>query len=526
MNDQATKRTPEGGPAGPSAASSPASGGPARGTAYRITVKGEIDDRWTGWFEGMTISHTDAGDSVLAGTVRDQTALHGLIARIRDLGLTLLAVEPRPLDSGAAELGRGGRSPVPAIVGSILAGLALAGAFVLGPASAGSEATVTGSILLAFGLGWGLMAAATTRFSSQPQAWMSVPAAVLGLTGLGLLVTQPGAEAMDVLGWIWPPVIAILGIWSIRRALSTIRGHGRWLVVPLAAVLVAASVGGGLTTLGSVAGRGEMPRSGELVDVGGHRLHLECHGSGSPVVVLQIGLSGSAADWSRIAPTVAESTTVCAYDRAGHGWSDPAPGPQDGIAIAADLHALLERAGVAGPYVLVGHSSGGPYTRVFADRYPDDVAGMVLLDAQPADAFTALPAYPGFYRVYGAVMTIAPTLARLGPGFLLGSPADPTGIRMARSTHDELIALPAALQQAQALTTIGDRPLVVLSAGTGTQEGWGPAQVRLVGLSTNAVHRVLASATHESLVVGADAGASSRAILDVLAAARTGSPVR
>lgn len=526
MSDLAANRTQEQPRAGAGDPGTAPSGGPALGTAYRITVQGEIDDRWTGWFDGLTISHTDAGDSVLAGTVRDQTALHGLIAKIRDLGLTLLAVEPRPAEPGTTELGQGRRSPVAAIAGSILAGLALAGAFVLGPASTGSEATVTGGILVAFGLGWGVMAATTTRFSAQPQTWMSVPAAVLSLIGLGLLVTQPDAVAMDVLGWIWPPVILILGIWMTARARAAIRGRGQWLVLPLAAVLVVAAVGGGLTTLGSVAGRGEMPRSGELIDVGGHRLYLECHGTGSPVVVLQIGLAGSAADWNRIAPTVAESTTVCAYDRAGHGWSDPAPGAQDGIAIATDLHTLLERAGVAGPYVLVGHSSGGPYTRVFANRYPDQVAGMVLLDAQPVDAFTALPAYPTFYRVYGAVMTIAPTLARLGPGFLLGSPADPMGIRMARSTHDELTALPAALQQAQALRTIGDRPLVVLSAGTGTQEGWGPAQDRLVDLSINAVHRILASATHDSVVFGADAGASARAILDVLASVRTGSPVR
>ena len=136
-----------------------------------------------------------------------------------------------------------------------------------------------------------------------------------------------------------------------------------------------------------------------MVDVGGHRLYLECTGSGSPTVVLQAGLGESSSSWRRIAPEVAASTTVCAYDRAGHGRSDEA-GPQDGIALATDLHTLLERASVTGPYVLVGHSSGGAYVRVFADRYPDEVAGMVLLDSQPADAFSALPDYPAFYQNY------------------------------------------------------------------------------------------------------------------------------
>ena len=78
---------------------------------------------------------------------------------------------------------------------------------------------------------------------------------------------------------------------------------------------------------------------------------------------------------------------------------------------------MLERAGVDGPYVLVGHSSADPYVRVFAARYPDEVAGMVLLDAQPADAFTAEPDYPAFYGPYRSVMTVAPSLARIGLGF-------------------------------------------------------------------------------------------------------------
>ena len=133
-----------------------------------------------------------------------------------------------------------------------------------------------------------------------------------------------------------------------------------------------------------------------MIDVGGHRLYIECTGSGGPAVILQAGLGASSSSWAGIAPAVAATTTVCTYDRAGHGRSDEV-GPQDGIALATDLHTLLERAGVPGPYVLVGHSSGGPYVRVFAAQYPDEVAGMVLLDAQPADAFTALPDYPGFY---------------------------------------------------------------------------------------------------------------------------------
>jgi hypothetical protein len=385
---------------------------------------------------------------------------------------------------------------------------------------------VTGSILLAFAVGWGLMAYTTRRFSGQPQRWALVPAAMLGLTGVGLILVQPDAAGMNVLSWIWPPAIALLAIWIIAQVRSSLRGRGRWLVVPLVVVLLASSIGGAIAAATAVVTTTATPQAGQLVDVGGRRLYIECHGTGSPVVVLQIGLGGAAADWSRIAPEVAQSTTVCAYDRAGHGWSDPAPGPQDGAAISTDLHTLLDRAGIEGPYVLAAHSSGGPYTRVFSARYPAEVAGMVLLDAQPADAFAALPDYPGFYTVYKAVMTLVPTLGRIGLGMIFSTPADPSGIGSARFMHDEVFALPEALSQAQALTSIGARPLVVVTAGTGQQDGWLVAQEPLVGLSTNGIHRVVEEATHESLISGADAATSGQAILDVVAAVRSGRPVR
>jgi pimeloyl-ACP methyl ester carboxylesterase len=415
---------------------------------------------------------------------------------------------------------------VPAILASIASGLVLALALVLGPASGRSEATVTGSTLVAFGLGWGLMASSSARFSSQPQRWMRVPAAGLGLTGLGLVVAQPGSAAIDLLGWVWPPALAGLAVWMVIQVGRSLNGRGRFLVLPVVAVLLAFSIGGGLATVAAATGGADAPDAGRLVDVGGRRLHLECRGTGSPAIILQAGLGGTAADWSLVTPAVAAATTVCAYDRAGHGWSDPAPGPQDGNAIAADLHVLLQRSGIPGPYILAGHSSGGPYVRVFAARYPDEVAGMVLLDAQPADAFTALPDYPGFYGPYRAVTSLAPSLARVGVGFLLATPADPSGARTARQMRNEVMALPDALDQAAVLRSIGDRPLVVVTAGSGGQAGWLAAQDRLVGLSANAVHRVIPNATHESLLLGSDADASSRAILDVLAAARSGGLVR
>jgi pimeloyl-ACP methyl ester carboxylesterase len=419
------------------------------------------------------------------------------------------------------------RSPVLAIFGSLVAGSALAAALLLYLASGGSEPLVTGSVLFAFGLGWGLMAFTSSRFSAQPQAWTAVPAIVLGSIGLGLIVFQPGPAVMDLLSWVWPPALVGLAIWMVIQVRGHLRGRGRWLVVPMIATLLVFAIGGGLATVGAATASSTPTATGRMIDVGGHRLYIECTGSGGPAVILQAGLGASSSSWAGITPAVAATTTVCAYDRAGHGRSDEAAAPQDGIALATDLHTLLERAGVPGPYVIVGHSSGGPYVRVFAARYPDQIAGMVLLDSQPDDAFTALPAYPGFYSTFRTVATLSPSLARIGLlGPLLGLSADESTAAAARGARDEFMGLPTVLQQSAALTSIGDRPLIVVTAAAEPDPGWVAAQDRLPHLSTASVHRVLATATHNSLISGVDAAASSQAILDVLASVRAGTAIR
>ena len=418
-----------------------------------------------------------------------------------------------------------GRSPVPSILLSIAigGGLALALAYLLAPD--GSEPLVTGSVLLAFGLGWALMAWLTTRFSGQPQRWLYVPAASLGAIGALLILLQPGPALMDLLGWIWPVGLAVLAIWMFLRLGREVRGFGRWLIGALVAALFLIAVAGAAMTV-LVASTAQPSVSGQLVDVGGRRLYLQCTGTGSPAVILQAGAGADSTAWAHIQPTIAAKTTVCAYDRAGRGRSDEAAQPQDGNAIAHDLHDLLSTAGIPGPYVLVGHSSGGPYVRIFAAAYPADVAGMVLLDPQPATAFTALPDYPSIYDYLMLSGGLAPSLARiglLGPLFGVG-PTDATAA-VARSYRDEIRMLPTALDQATHVTSIGDVPLIIVSAGTGSQRGWAEAQDAQVGLSTNAAHRPISSATHDSLL-DADSALSAQAIVDVIAAVSNGTPVR
>ena len=121
-----------------------------------------------------------------------------------------------------------------------------------------------------------------------------------------------------------------------------------------------------------------------------------------------------------IAPQVARDTRVCVYDRAGRGWSDSADVPQDDAQIATDLHTLLDRAHVPGPYVLAGHSFGGLYVHTFAARYPDEVAGMVLLDSTAPASDTSPPDGAASYDLMGRVSALLSASARLGLARLYG----------------------------------------------------------------------------------------------------------
>jgi pimeloyl-ACP methyl ester carboxylesterase len=122
-----------------------------------------------------------------------------------------------------------------------------------------------------------------------------------------------------------------------------------------------------------------------LVDIGGYRLHIHVTGKGDPTVVLIAGAGDFSFDWSLVQPGVARFTRVCSYDRAGSAWSDLGPTPRTMKQEAYELHLLLQKAGLRGPFILVGHSQGGLIARVYADQYPEEVAGMVLADSTHED---------------------------------------------------------------------------------------------------------------------------------------------
>lgn len=119
---------------------------------------------------------------------------------------------------------------------------------------------------------------------------------------------------------------------------------------------------------------------GKLFTVGGYKMHLLCTGHGAPAIILDAGLGDDSLIWAKVQPQLSQQTTVCAYDRAGFGWSEPQPGRRDADSIAAQLHALLRVAHVPPPYILMGHSIAGLYVRAYAQRYSPELAGLVLVD--------------------------------------------------------------------------------------------------------------------------------------------------
>src|SRR5262245_11311736 len=175
-----------------------------------------------------------------------------------------------------------------------------------------------------------------------------------------------------------------------RRGHGVVRWAGRVLLALLTLFVSLAAIGTSYEAIMAAGDAERYPPPGQLVDVGGYRLHIDCQGNGGPTVVLVTGLGGSSLLWSRVQPALAPSARVCVYDRAGIGWSDSSTGPRTPAAVADELHALLTNAGVPGPYVLVGASIGGKYSRMFAEQYPDAVAGMVLVDARHESMDVAL----------------------------------------------------------------------------------------------------------------------------------------
>jgi pimeloyl-ACP methyl ester carboxylesterase len=252
------------------------------------------------------------------------------------------------------------------------------------------------------------------------------------------------------------------------------------------------------------------PPPGRLVDVGGYSLHINCTGSGSPTVVIESGWGDSSAAWAWVQPEVAKTTRVCTYDRAGMGWSEASPEPRMAREFAKELHTLLAKANEPGPYVLVGHSMGGFTILVYAHDYPDEVSGLVLVDAQKLPASDAASFNPA---PKPGVNPLPSWIARIGLVRLLSGPlgsvkdlpeqdkqaykAYSVAPRSAQTFIDEGMGMSEGGAQAKAVTTLGALPLLVLSAGLDETADHTASQAGFLLLSSNSQQLFAEESGHE-----------------------------
>ncbi len=250
---------------------------------------------------------------------------------------------------------------------------------------------------------------------------------------------------------------------------------------------------------------------GQRLDVGGYKLHIHCQGRGSPTVILDAGVGGFSLEWLPVQRALSAHTRVCAYDRAGYGWSDMGPLPRTTARISDELQRLLAAAAVQPPYVLVGHSFGGYSVQHYARSNPDKVAGMVLIEASHPEQVERLPQYrqPRRPALGGRRVALLRQL-RLHPNY----PEPYEGLayqlittwKTAMTVHEEMEHFPRSAEQVRQAGELPDVPLLVLTRGLrvwphtaygdAMEFTWMALQDELAELDADAVHLIAEHSGH------------------------------
>ncbi len=314
------------------------------------------------------------------------------------------------------------------------------------------------------------------------------------------------------------------------------------LTIILAVLIGIAAIGFVYQTAASQRDRRRFPPPGQLVDVGGYRLHLNIMDKDNPgpTVILEAGMVSFSSNWAWVQPEVARVAPVVGVDRAGFGWSDPGPTPRDAGQSARELHAALQKAGIPGPYVLAGHSYGGLAVRAFAALYRDEVAGMVLVDGSHPDQWARFGVSS---KVLGYGNKVSGFLARFGLFRVFNGEYKLLANGLPAQQYAELMAFastPRALSTSgdaalawDAISrpfinqagNLGEMPLIVLSVTEQPRmaEKLTALQAELPALSTNSQHITVQGAYHEGLLSQQkDARVVTEAILQVVEAVREG----
>jgi pimeloyl-ACP methyl ester carboxylesterase len=255
---------------------------------------------------------------------------------------------------------------------------------------------------------------------------------------------------------------------------------------------------------------------GTFIDCDDCRLHLQTAGTGGPTVVLEAGLGGMSAAWGWIQPETAQFCRVVSYDRGGLGWSGPDSEPKSALLSAQRLHAILVRSDIPPPYVLVGHSMGGLFIRVFADLYSHEVSGMVLIDAVHPDQHLRSAAISTHMRTGFRFLEAIPLLTQLGYVRLAGifnvwgeglpeqqaaeARAFLSTYQHLKTTRDESRAWETICDEVRGSKPLLNIPLAVVTAAKGVLPGHPELQRELVSLSEDSVHFTVTGADHVTLV--------------------------
>jgi pimeloyl-ACP methyl ester carboxylesterase len=332
---------------------------------------------------------------------------------------------------------------------------------------------------------------------------------------------------------------------ALERSGARRRSWLRRILLGLLVIVIApALIGAVYQAVATEIDQRNYPPPGQLVDVGGYRLHIYCTGEGGPTVILDALFPGTVSNWAWVQPEIARTTRVCSYDRAGLGWSDRGPEPRDARQEARELHVLLTRAAIPGPYVLVGHSLGGLSVRMFADLYPDEVAGMALIEGTDPDAWKRL-GKPEGVGVDHNMLVVAPFVERIGVlrlGLFPGYSPDPdlpprqrmelraffNSVKSLETIRDVDTSFSVALDQVRSAGGLGSKPLVIVlgGSGDGSVEALHDLFVQQAALSTNSLTLIVDGATHAGLVDNrSHASHTSAAVLQVVQAVRTGQPM-